>query len=206
MTVFALSLLAEAVAAPEAGAPPAWVTTLLGVATVVLGVLKALDASRVAQLQSALRATKEGLRVVAGVLDRLDGDEDPQEIKDKVRAESTAAGTEPVIKATLAEIRGVAPKPPGGSPGLNGTAPALLLALALAGSGCVAREVHETATKAQGTAKLVGEKTKRLRLVTVPAPAYDARGKAAVAALGDELEASIAELARALAAIEEASR
>lgn len=204
--MFALSLLAEAVAAPEAGAPPAWVTTLLGVATVVLGVLKALDAARVAQLQSALRATKQGLRVVAGVLDRLDGDEDPQEIKDKVRAESTAAGTEPVIKATLAEIRGVAPKPPGGSPGLNGVAPTLLLALALGASGCVAHEVHETATKAQGTAKLVGEKTKRLRLVTVPAPAYDARGKAAVAALGDELEASIAELDRALAAIEEASR
>lgn len=204
--MFALSLLAEAVAAPEAGAPPAWVTTLLGVATVVLGVLKALDAARVAQLQSALRATKQGLRVVAGVLDRLDGDEDPQEIKDKVRAESTAAGTEPVIKATLAEIRGVAPKPPGGSPGLNGVAPALLLALALGASGCVAHEVHETAVRAQGTAKLVGEKTKRLRLVTVPAPAYDARGKAAVAALGDELEASIAELDRALAAIEEASR
>lgn len=204
--MFALSLLAEAVAAPEAGAPPAWVTTLLGVATVVLGVLKALDAARVAQLQSALRATKQGLRVVAGVLDRLDGDEDPQEIKDKVRAESTAAGTEPVIKATLAEIRGVAPKPPGGSPGLNGVAPTLLLALALGASGCVAHEVHETATKAQGTAKLVGEKTRRLRLVTVPAPAYDARGKAAVAALGDELEASIAELDRALAAIEEASR
>lgn len=205
MTMFAL-LLAEAVASPEPGAPPAWVTTMLGVATVVLGVLKALDASRVAQLQSALRATKQGLRVVAGVLDRLDGDEDPQEIKDKVRAESTAAGTEPVIKATLAEIRGVAPKPPGGSPGLNGVAPTLLLALALGASGCVAHEVHETATKAQGTARLVGEKTQRLRLVTVPAPAYDARGRAAVAALGDELEASIAELARALAAIEEASR
>ena len=203
MTMFAL-LLAEAVASPEPGAPPAWVTTMLGVATVVLGALKALDAARVAQLQGALRATKQGLRVVAGVLDRLDGDEDPDEIKAAIRKESTRAGTEPVIKATLAEIRGVAPKPPA-APGLNGVAPALLLILAL-GSGCVSREVHDTATKAQGTARLVGEKAKRLRLVTVPAPVYDARGKAAVAALGDELEASIAELARALAAIEEASR
>lgn len=203
--MFALALLAEAAAVAPEAATPAWVTTLLGVATVVLGVLKALDASRVAQLQGALRRTKEGLRVVASVLDRLDGDEDPQEIKAAIRAESTAAGTEPVIKATLAEIRGVAPKPPGGAPGLNGVVPALLLILAL-GSGCVSREVHDTAAKAQGTAKLVAEKTQRLRLVTVPAPTYDARGKAAVAALGDELEASIAELARALAAIEEASR
>lgn len=185
-----LALLAEAAASPEPGAPPAWVTTILGVATVVLGALKALDASRVAQLQGALRATKDGLRVVAGVLDRLDGDEDPQAIKDRVRAESTAAGTEPVIKATLAEIRGVAPKPPA-APGLNGVAPALLLALCL-GSGCVSHEVHETAVRAQRAARVY-------RAATVPAPSYDAAGKAAVAKLGDDLEA-------ALAAIEEASR
>lgn len=194
MTALAL-LLAEAVASPEAGAPPAWVTTMLGVATVVLGVLKALDASRVAsrvaQLQGALRRTKEALRVVASVLDRLDGDEDPQEIKAAIRAESTAAGTEPVIKATLAEIRGVAPKPPG-SPGLNGVAPALLLALAFGASGCVAGEVHETAVRAQRAARVY-------RAATVAAPSYDAEGKAAVKKLGDDLEA-------ALAAIEEASR
>lgn len=189
MTSLAL-LLAEA-AASEPGAPPAWVTTLLGVATVVLGVLKALDASRVAQLQGALRATKQGLRVVASVLDRLDGDEDPQEIKAAIRAESTAAGTEPVLKATLAEIRGGAPKPPA-APGLNGVAPALLVALALGASGCVAGEVHETAVRAQRAARVY-------RAATVPASSYDAAGKAAVAKLGDDLEA-------ALAAIEEASR
>lgn len=109
-----IALLAEQAAAAVASEPlaaPPWVTTVLGIATAVLGILKALDASRVARLQGALRATKDGLRVVAGVLDRLDGDEDPVEIKAAIRAESTKAGTEPVIKATLAEIRSTTPAP-----------------------------------------------------------------------------------------------
>lgn len=195
------ALLAEAVASPDAGAPPAWVTTLLGVATIVLGVLKALDAARVAQLQGALRATKNGLRVVASVLDKLDGDEDPQEIKDKVRAESTAAGTEPVLKATLAEIRGGAPKPPAGPP--PGVVGALLLAVALGLSGCVGARVHETAVAAQ---RSNARAATLLRLYRAAVQARDPALAAAVAKAGEELSETVEEHARALAAVEEASR
>lgn len=182
--MFTLLLLSDEASAASGAFQPDAVHAILG-ALLTLAVGKiGLDWAKIKRFATALR-------VVADVVNRVADEQlDPSQAKGAIRASSEAAGTESVLKPIVQSLEPAAPSP---GLGRNGVASALLLALCLAlGSGCVSREVHETAVRAQKAARVY-------RAATVPAPSYDAECKAAVKKLGDDLEA-------ALAAIEEASR
>lgn len=179
--MFALLLADEASAASGAFQPDA--------VHAILGALLTLAVGKIGLDWAKIKRFATALRVVADVVNRVADEQlDPSQAKGAIRSRSEAAGTESVLKPIVQSLEPAAPSP---GLGRNGVASALLLALCL-GSGCVSREVHETAVRAQKAARVY-------RAATVPAPSYDAEGKAAVKKLGDDLEA-------ALAAIEEASR
>lgn len=169
----------------------------------ILGALLTLAVGKIGLDWAKIKRFATALRVVADVVNRVADEQlHPSQAKDAIRSRSEAAGTESVLKPIVQSLEPVAPSP---GPSRNGVASALLLALALGASGCVSREVHETAVRAKATATTVREKASKFRRIVVPA-STEGRAVAATVALGDELEAALADLELAIGKVEEASR
>jgi hypothetical protein len=190
--------------------------TMTEIMTVVVPLLSALVAvwtgKKAWDLKTMFKAAAIGFKAALDSLPPAKA----EEIKDSVKTEVLAAGGEALNTAMKAMVKKVTQERPAlkEEPPVNNNRPdglpklvllPLIFALSLAG-GCVNAGIHDAAIALQESTKALENSADKLKRSSVPNPAYNDEEKDAWALLWTKHQQAIAEVQKAVRAIEEGSR